>query len=101
MKIYKKPKIQKIKCECGCVFRPSHQDICSEYLSDGTISREKHVLCPVCSRHIPVTFKGRRTGICAWCKYWNGRDKYCTRYRVPMLGEDYCSRFDTIVPEGG
>lgn len=47
MKIIKKPKFEKIRCVCGCVFIPSYKDI----VYDELWAVKNRVKCPICMRY--------------------------------------------------
>ena len=91
MKIYKRPKLPKITCDCGCTFRPDYSDIYSECNRDGTITRGKYARCPICSTRIPITFKGVVTGKCFQCNAY--RDGHCALTGINTEPLGYCYRF--------
>lgn len=78
MRIYKRPKFEKITCAmCDCVFRPESKDI-KWHRYEGKLEDDLYVNCPGCGHHIipKFNFKYRTSHS---MEYWEKNDKPARR----------------------
>ena len=96
MKIYKKPKMPKVRCYyCGCEFVPGKRDVHVRETSGCSVLQDAVVACPICKRTATIEFTPPIL-YCRNCTHWDGNNR-CNLHGTEMYEEDFCTRIQLIL----